>query len=269
VSLPTEPAIEPAGWWGIADDGSVIEVRVPVTSSSELYDRWPPLGLQRRDEGVRTVVRRISLQFAHGGGEPTAFVDGLASPGGWERIESELALFATERLSGLVAIHGALVLEPRSRRALLVPGPSRVGKSSLCVAAAAAGAVVLSDEFALVDPATGLVTGWHRPVRVRRGDGGVERIDLAQACEPVPVGLVALVQFGEGGDAWAPIGPAEAVVGLLANTVCARSRPDESLDAALAIARSAPAVAGMRGDADRAITALLELVANASEQCHD
>jgi hypothetical protein len=210
------------------------------------------------------------LQFAHGGGEPTAFVDGRASPGGWERIESELALFAAERLSGLVAIHAALVLEPRSGRALLVPGPSGVGKSSLCVAAAAAGAMVLSDEFALADPATGLVTGWHRPVRVRRGDGGVERVDLAQASEPVPVGLVALVQFGEGGgDAWAPIGPAEAVVGLLANTVCARSRPDESLDAALAIARSAPAVAGTRGEANRAITALLELVAGTTGDHHD
>lgn len=106
------------------------------------------------------------------------FVDGLASPGGWERIESELALFAAERLNGLVAIHAALVLEPHSGRALLVPGPSGVGKSSLCVAAAAASAMVLSDEFALADAATGLVTRWQRPLRVRRSDGGVERVDL-------------------------------------------------------------------------------------------
>ena len=51
-----------------------------------------------------------------------------------------------------------------------------------------------------------------------------------------------------------------AVLGLLANTVCARSRPDEALDAALAIARSARAVAGPRGEAADAVVELLALL---------
>lgn len=89
-------------------------------------------------------------------GEPTVTVDNAQSPGGWDRVESELALFAAERLENLVAVHAALIL--RQGRALLVPGPSYSGKSTLAVAAAAAGAAVLSDEYALVDPASGLVT---------------------------------------------------------------------------------------------------------------
>jgi hypothetical protein len=41
VGVPTEPPIEPAGWWGIADDGSVIEIRVAVTSNPELPTAGP------------------------------------------------------------------------------------------------------------------------------------------------------------------------------------------------------------------------------------
>lgn len=178
---------------------------------------------------------------------------------GRDRIESELALFASERLAGLVAVHAALVV--RGAKALLVPGSSGVGKSTLCVAAAAAGAHVLTDEYALVDPTTGLVAGWRRPVRVRLPGGGADRLDLVTDSGPVTVGLVAfVVHTAASTPSWAQITGAEAVLGLLANTVCARSRPDEALDAALAVARSARAVAGARGEAADAIVELLALL---------
>ncbi len=180
----------------------------------------------------------------------------MPSWGGWDRVESELSLFAAERLTDRVATHAAVVA--RGPSAILVPGPSGVGKSSLCVAAAKAGAKVLTDEYTLVDPSTGLVTGWRRPVRVKRPGGGVDRLDLVVDSDPIAVGLVALVRYDASVSAsWGPISGAEAVVGLLANTVCARSRPDEALDAALAIVRRAPSVAGPRGDATEAIVRLL------------
>ena len=178
---------------------------------------------------------------------------------GRDRVESELALFTSERLTGLVAVHAAVIAQ--ESKALIVPGTSGAGKSSLAVAAAAAGAVVLSDEYALIDPTSGLVTGWRRAVRVRQPGGGVDRLDLATESGPIPVGLIALVAYaGVSAQSWAPISRAEAVLGLLANTVCARSRPDEALDAALAIARPARAVAGPRGEAADAIVELLELL---------
>ena len=98
-------------------------------------------------------------------------------------------------------------------------------------------------------------------MRVRRPGGGVDRLDIATESGPVPVGLVALVRHDANAtQSWAPISRADAVLGLLANTVCARSRPDEALDAALAIARSAPAIAGPRGEAAQAIAELLALL---------
>lgn len=238
--------------WGVADDGAVVEVTVHCTIGDALVERWPPLGLVRSDHPAGPIAHRVTVDR----------VDGDGGPGrGCDRVESELALFASERLAGLVAVHAAVIL--RGSMALIVPGTSGAGKSTLCVAASAVGAVVLSDEYALVDPASGLVTGWRRPVRVRQPGGAVDRLDIATESGPVPVGLVALVTHtADPARPWVPISGAEAVLGLLANTVCARSRPDEALDAALVIARSTPAVAGPRGEAADAIVELLDLVDN-------
>ena len=52
---------------------------------------------------------------------------------------------------------------------------------------------VVGDEYALIDPETGFVTGWHRPVRILTDDGGVDRHDIAFASDPLPVGCIAFV----------------------------------------------------------------------------
>jgi hypothetical protein len=242
--------------WGVADDGSVVEVVVPAPQADLLDTRWPPLGLVRSTTAETPVTRRIELSIGHLPGVIATTVDGSLASGGWHRVESELALFAAERLARQVAVHSAVIVHEGI--ALIVPGASFVGKSTLCVVAAAAGLTVLSDEYALVDPGSGEVTGWPRPVRVRNSDGTLERLDLVTESDPVEVGLVALVGFQPGsGNDWHPISAAEVTVGLMANTVCARSRPDASLDAALSIARTAKAVGGVRGDAGEALRALI------------
>ncbi len=245
--------------WGVADDGATVEIVVHPALVDVLMQRWPPIGLVRSDQPTMPIEHRLTAGPIGADGEPALPTGDTRSWGGWDRIESDLALFASERLAGLVAVHAAVIV--RGASALLVPGASGVGKSSLCVVAHDAGARVLTDEYALVDPTSGLVSGWRRPVRVRRKDGGVERLDLAVESDPVRVGLVAFVKYDRhAGRAWGQIGGAEAVLGLLANTVCARSRPDESLDAALAVARSASAVSGTRDEAAHALTDLLDLL---------
>ena len=239
--------------WGVADDRAIVEIAVHHTLAEALVERWPPRGLVRSSRPIGPVAHRITVGASVDDGRPGR---------GNDRLESELALFTSERLAGLVAVHAAVIV--RGSDALLVPGSSGAGKSTLCVAAAAAGLDILTDEYALVDPTSGLVTGWRRPVRVRRPDGGIDRLDLATESDPIPVGLVALVRHdATAASSWAAISGAEAALGLLANTVCARSRPDEALDAALSIARSAPAVAGTRGEASQAIVELLAMLDDA------
>ena len=145
-------------------------------------------------EGAPDLVLEVRSAVA---GTLVVEVDGQPAPGGWDRIESELALFAAERLTGRVAVHAAVIAARRAR-----PARARLLRARARAACAwrrrPPGAQVLSDEYALVDLASGAVTGWPRAVRVRRADGAVDRVDLVEPSAPLPVGLVALVRFEPG-----------------------------------------------------------------------
>lgn len=120
----------------------------------------------------------------------------------------------------------------------------------------------MSDEYALIDPGTGLVTGWCRPVRILTDHGGVDRLDIAVAADPIPAGCIAFViHQPRSSQAWQAISNGTAVGRLLTHTLCASTRPDDSLDAALAAIGSAHAVAGTRADAATATGPLLALTA--------
>lgn len=255
---PSRLGERPTVHWGLADDGHAIEIEFEAGEVDQLVDRWPPIGLALVDARPESVSRRLMLEAGASSQPPLVLVDGHPSTGGWDRLESELALFAAERLKGLVAVHAAVVSV--NGVALVLPGESGVGKSTFCIAAAAGGATVLTDEYALVDPSSGRVTGWNRPVRMRH-QGGVERLALAVDSDPLPVGLVAVLRYdAEAGTAWSATTSGEAVVSLMANTVCARSRPDDALDAALAIARTAQTLAGTRGEASESFSELADLL---------
>jgi hypothetical protein len=227
---------------GVADDGAVVAVTLPEGAGAdvmaELSRRWPPTGLRRVD-GPADAEPASRARLA---------ADTVAA---WDRLESDLGLFAAERVADRVAVHAALAVV--DGRAIVVPGRSFTGKTTLGVALAAAGAVLASDEYALVDPVTGLVTGWPRPARIRVPDGGSRREPVADAIPPTPVALVALLRHdaGHGEEpplTLEPISRADAVVRILDETVCARSRPDASLDAALHLAAT-EVMAGRRGEA--------------------
>ncbi|HET9830832.1 MAG TPA: HprK-related kinase A [Vicinamibacterales bacterium] len=90
-----------------------------------------------------------------------------------------------------VAMHAAVV--ERDGRALVISGESGAGKSTLCAALVLDGWRLLSDEFALLDPDTGMLSPLPRPVSLKnasieiikkRGRDlvfGPEGIDIEQA----------------------------------------------------------------------------------------
>lgn len=257
--------------WGVTDGGSRVEVVVARSQLPELARRWPLLGLRPTlvpPEDPAAVAARLGL------GRSALFVPDASTvrtelsdepdETAWGLLEQSLTAVAVAELDHLVAVHAAVVA--RDGIALLLPAASGSGKSTLTAAADRAGATVLSDEYALVDPETGLVTGWPRPIRLRRSDGTEERLDLARTTDPMPVGVVASLTFQpDAGNDWEPVAGSDAVLDLLANTIVARTRPDAAFDAALAVTRNARAVKGPRGDADAAIAALLDLLGPAPE----
>jgi hypothetical protein len=241
-----------------ADDGTPVEVILPDTSpealqalEAELARRWPPQGLTRVEGATSDdagVVQRLPLA-------------GPVSDAAWDRLESDLGLFTAERLADRVAVHAALAVVDGA--AIVLPGRSFTGKTTLGLALAAAGATLASDEYALVDPVSGLVTGWPRPARIRDGAAGSRRVPLAGAIDPVPVALVAFLRHVEGATLEvSPISRGDAIVAMLDETVCARSRPDLSLDAAMATTHGT-LLQGVRGEAAAAATWLLDRLAEA------
>ncbi len=84
-----------------------------------------------------------------------------------------------------ITIHSA-VLE-RGGRALILPAPPGSGKSTLCAALLLNGWRLLSDEMALLDPATGHITPAPRPVSLKN-----QSIEIVRNLSPqVVIGPVA------------------------------------------------------------------------------
>jgi hypothetical protein len=164
-------------------------------------------------------------------------------------------------------------------RAVVVPGASGSGKTSLVVALLAAGATYYSDDYGVFDGA-GRVHPYPKRLSIRRPDGDPDgesfgdgalphspsAADLGATTgrEPLPVGLIVLTRY-ERGAVWQPTtpSPAQTVLGLLSNTVLARRRAAAAVAIWSKVAQSAPAVTGRRGDAGRMVSALLDLVTDA------
>lgn len=237
-------------WYGTAEDGAIARVVLDPALAFDLADRWPERGLH-----AGPVVAG-----AHGDARDSGFdLDlVLAHRNDLHRIESDLGLFAVAHLSHLVAVHAALLV--CDGQAVLVPGMSFTGKSTLALAAARVGIIVASDEYALIDPNTGLAVGVPRPVRERVA-AGIRRIDIAQPTAPVPIQLVAALSWHVGQPHITAISPSGVVMEVLANTVCAQARPRASFDAAVAVARTARGIGGHRGEAAATVGLLASTVA--------
>lgn len=232
--------------WGRAEDGAVVRLS-GASQEAEGEWWWPPTGLSACARPEDRPSLTIEIDHAEPG--LGVRVDGRSLPGGWLRVESDLSLFTAEHLQGRVAIHAAVVVWRGS--VIVLPGRSHAGKSTLALALVDLGATLLSDEYALIEPGTALVSGWRRAARRRLLNGTVEQVPLtAPDPGPLPVSLIAALRYEPAAPSVIdPIGRAEGALVLLDNTVSAQRHPEAAFAAAVAVARSARSVRGTRGDA--------------------
>ena len=208
---------------------------------------WPPMGV----DVVTGDVESLERDFA---------VD-LESEDSLVRFESDFGLYVSEKLPGYVAVHAALLHVDDA--VVIVPGKSGVGKSSLCVAAMDAGWEVWSDEYCLINTSTGEVSGWPRPVRQRLAGGGVRRINHQGPVGPGNATHVLAMTYSSevSGLQLEPESPGQVAMDLMANTVCARSRPEETFRATTALAKAVRGLSGQRGDVSISLAPLRALLA--------
>ena len=227
--------------------GRTVAFDVPPSTTEHLLLRLPPT--YRRSD--RTPDQVFAL-------EPDGDPDALLSA---------LELWVAEHARPWVFVHAGCVV--RHGRALLLPGRSMSGKSSLTAALVRAGATYYSDEYAVLD-ASGSVRPYARALSIRPYDGGAaRRVPVAEyggvaGRGAAPVGLVAHLRRDGRHDVVA-VSRGQSVLHLLDNTVPARSRPRAVLTALTAAVGGAVTVAGTRGDADEAAALLLERLDSAPD----
>lgn len=216
-----------------------------VSSAPTIFGSyWPPMGVAVID-GPEEVEREFAVD--------------LSSEESLVRFESDFGLYVSEKLPGFVAVHAALLHVDDA--VVIVPGKSGVGKSSLCVVAMEAGWEVWSDEYCLINTSTGEVSGWPRPVRQRLPGGGVRRIDHQGPKGPgVATHVLAMTYSADvSGLSLEPVSPGQVAMDLMANTVCARSRPEETFRATTALAKTVSGFTGLRGEVADCLQEVREL----------
>jgi hypothetical protein len=180
-------------------------------------------------------------------------------------VRGHIALHAPGHIfvhAGVVGIGG---------RAIVIPGRSFSGKSTLVAGLVTAGATYYSDEFAPIDP-SGMVHAYPRPLSMRRDglptvDRPVSEFGGQAGTEPLPLGLVLVTRY-QPDAVWDPEErtQGEGVLALMANTVPALDRPSESMTWLRAAVEPATVLHGDRGDVSEMVEALLERVGQGSRQ---
>jgi hypothetical protein len=177
------------------------------------------------------------------------------------RLANDLEFRSAVHARGRLFVHAAAA-EWRGR-AVLVPGRSFSGKSTLAAALLRAGAAYLSDEWAVLDQ-DGLVHPYPIPIR-RRYPGGMPRDVVSPialgwdvARSPIPVGLVVWTTY-QAAARWHPERMSSGVtaLALLDNAPAARRDPAFALRLVARAAAGATGLRGPRGDADETAARIL------------
>lgn len=176
-------------------------------------------------------------------------------------FENHAELYSAYHAKDYLFIHAGVV--GWQGQAILIPGRSMSGKSSLVRALLKAGASYYSDEFALLD-ADGCVHPYPVPLSIRKNGAligekhALASLGIQPATEALPVGLIVVAKHKRYAR-WQPksLPPAEAMLALMDNAVAARRNPEFSMPILKKVVSRAKAITSKRGEAKRVAKAIL------------
>ena len=202
-------------------------------------------------------VRRYNLVYARSSRlDRLMDLDGII-----EVLESDLHVYVADMARRRVFVHAGVV--GWRGKAIVIPGRSLSGKSTLVAALVRAGAKYYSDEYAVFD-SRGRVHPYAMPLKLRHDakDSAVNhravRLPGRPGVKPLPVGLVVATSY-EQGARWRPraLPPGRAMMAMLAHTVSARTNPQAALATLGQVTPHALVLKGRRGEAEEMADVLL------------
>ncbi len=170
----------------------------------------------------------------------------------FDTLAQHAELLTAFRASDCLFVHAGVV--GWQGRAILIPGRSMAGKTTLVKALVEAGATYYSDEFAVLDK-EGMVYPYPRPLSVRVDNGQVRKTPVESlggqiGVEPLPVSLIVVTEY-EPDAAWRPrkLTSGQAMLPMMNNTVAARRNPAHSMPILKQAVTSAITLKSKRGEA--------------------
>jgi hypothetical protein len=207
--------------------------------------------------GARRTAKSFNLLYA----DSEKLVRSLNRDDVLERFEDDLKLFVAEAARRRVFVHAGVV--GWRGRAIVIPGYSFTGKTTLVAELVRQGATYYSDEYAVLDE-RGCVHPYLRPLSIRDDASQkvrrvtVESLGGQRGTKPLPVGMVLVSNYREGAR-WRPrkLTAGEGALCMLANTVPARSRTMEAFTVLRELVPHAQILKGVRGEAREMVGSIL------------
>jgi len=176
-------------------------------------------------------------------------------------LETYVQLTVAAQAQHRVFVHAGVV--GWRGQAIVIPGRSNSGKSTLVAALLRAGATYYSDEYAVLD-ARGRVYPYPRPLALSESPGEpptrwpAKALGSRTGVKPLPVGLVVVSKY-QPGARWRPraLSPGQALLALLDNAVPARLQPERVLSTLGQVVTRASALKSGRGEAEQIVECLL------------
>jgi hypothetical protein len=207
--------------------------------------------------GKRPGLKLFNLAFAGA----TQIARSLNLADTLDALVRDIQLHIAENARNRVFIHAGVL--GWQNQAIVIPGRSLSGKSTLVRELVRAGATYYSDEYAVLD-SHGRVHPYPTPIGVRKNPlekqekYPIETFGGTIGTKPLPVGLVLATGYKEGAR-WRPkrIPAGQGLLAIMANTVSAQRNPAKALSTLQQVVLKAPVLKGVRGETGEVVEALL------------
>jgi hypothetical protein len=179
-------------------------------------------------------------------------------------LETDLHRYVSEASPDMTFLHAGVV--GWQGRAILLPGRSLSGKTTLVRELLRLGATYYSDEFAVVDN-FGEVHPFTRPLGIREDSTYLqtkytpETLGASLGGKPLPLGAVAICKYKAGaGGKLCPLSAGQGALELMGNSIAVRTQPQHTLRRIQKLVEGALFVKGTRGEAGEAAASILNLL---------